>query len=272
MTQDETQPVAYLRRFAAAVAAGLLLLVSLPPWGIWPAAVVGLAVLVRTLEGCTWTQRAALGATAGLVWLGVSLRWVVAYTGPGALLLVLVEAAFPAVASALTPSARGRWVAFPGAVVLMEAVRYRWPLGGLPPSSLVLGQAEGPLGPSVAFVGPLGLLLMLAGAATLLAVASTLPRPRAVAASAAAVAMVAAPRPASCRTRYQFGKVAPGGGCGPGRWAPGDNRGAGPTGGTCQGVRTPPPGRSGRHLQRRAAALARGHRRRQRGLRRLAAA
>ncbi|MFP5252210.1 MAG: apolipoprotein N-acyltransferase [Actinomycetes bacterium] len=180
-------------RLVMAAVAGLLLAVSLPPWRVWPAAVIGLASLGGTLRGRSWLRRAALGAAAGAVWFGITLRWVAAFTVPGAVLLVAVQAAFPAVAAALTPSGRGRWLAFPGALVLVEALRYRWPLGGVPLSSLALGQVEGPLREAAGIVGPLGMLLALAGAASVLGGGLGTTRGRPVVGALAAVAIVVAP-------------------------------------------------------------------------------
>ncbi len=55
-------------------------------------------------------------------------------------------------ALAAVPATAGRWVALPGAWLLFEAVRGRWPFGGVPLSTLAIGQAAGPLAP-VARVG-----------------------------------------------------------------------------------------------------------------------
>lgn len=144
-----------------------------------------------------------VGGTVGAVWFGITLRWAAAFSGPGVVLLVLLQAAFPAGAAMLTPPGRGRLLAFPGAVVLTEALRHRWPLGGLPLSSLALGQVSGPLAGSAVVFGSLGVLLLLAGAASLIVVAATRPAWPALLVTATAAAVLAGPvlLPAAIGTR-----------------------------------------------------------------------
>ena len=153
-------------RFTLAATAGLLLWFSLPPTGWWPAGVAGLALLT-SLTGAGVAERAAIGATTGLVLYTGSLRWLGAFTGIGLALLVLMQAAFLAGASAMAPSRRGRLVALPGALVLVEALRHRWPLSGLPLSGVELGQVDAPVASLASSFGPLGVLLGTAVVAAL---------------------------------------------------------------------------------------------------------
>ena len=46
---------------------------------------------------------------------------------------------------ACPPNAPGRWIALPGAWMLAEAFRGRWPFGGVPVSRLAMGQVDSPL-------------------------------------------------------------------------------------------------------------------------------
>ena len=43
---------------------------------------------------------------------------------------------------------RGRYLAFPGALVLVEIVRWNWPFGGVPIATLAMAQVAGPLAPT----------------------------------------------------------------------------------------------------------------------------
>ena len=138
--------------------AGLLLWLSLPPVGWWLAGVAGLA-LFTSLTGAGVAERAAIGATTGIALYAGSLRWLGAFTGVGLMLLVVVQAAFLAGAAAVAPSRRGRLVALPGALVLTEALRHRWPLSGLPLSGVELGQVDAPVASLASYFGPLGVLL-----------------------------------------------------------------------------------------------------------------
>ena len=142
-------------------AAGAALTLTLPPAGLWPLGPVGVAVLVRILAERPVGERLVLGAVAGLVHFGVGLWWAAAFTGPGYVLLVLLESAFFAGAGAVTLPGRGAGLGLAGALVLAEAARGRWPFGGLPLAGLALGQADGPLAAVSGAAGPLGVTLLV---------------------------------------------------------------------------------------------------------------
>jgi apolipoprotein N-acyltransferase len=148
--------------------AGLLLAFSLPPWGWWPLAFVGAAVLFVRLHGLAGRARALAGWVAGMGCFVPGLWWAASFNWYGAVLLMAVEAVFVAVAAALVPTA-GRWrvLTFTGAFTLLEAARMSWPFGGLPLAGVYLGQADGPLLPAARLGGPLLLtaLVWLGGAA-----------------------------------------------------------------------------------------------------------
>ena len=137
------------------VAAGILLAVSLPPWGWWPLGLVGAGLLYWRLAGLTWRARVWSGWLAGLGCYAIGLFWARAFNWYGAVVLVLVEALFFAVAAVATPPQRGRALAFVGACTLAEAVRMTWPFGGLPLGGVFLGQARGPLVQLARLGGPL---------------------------------------------------------------------------------------------------------------------
>jgi apolipoprotein N-acyltransferase len=140
---------------APSVVAGVLLALSLPPWGWWPLGPLGAALLYWRLGGRPLRTRAWSGWLAGLGCYGIGLAWARAFNWYGALILVVVEALFFAAAAALTPPRRGRALAFVGAATLAEAVRMTWPFGGLPLGGVFLGQARGPLVELARLGGPL---------------------------------------------------------------------------------------------------------------------
>lgn len=147
--------------------AGALLWLALPPAGVWPAGVVGVAICCWVTAD-TWTERLALAATTAVVLFAASLRWLWPFTGIGTVLLIGLQSLILAAASAAAPAWRGRLIAMPGALVLSEAVRHRWPLSGLPLSGIELGQVDGPLAPVAAYLGGLGVVLAAGLTASLL--------------------------------------------------------------------------------------------------------
>jgi len=161
------------RTLATAAFGGLLLALSLPPWpgstGAWPLGIVGAAVVFAAVDGRGLRARVGVGMAAGLGLYLPGLWWMRDFSLPGFVVTVLLEAAILATALALVPPARragpaARFVAFPAALVLAEAVRGAWPFGGLPLAGIELGQVAGPLAP-VARLGGRLLIVALVGLA-----------------------------------------------------------------------------------------------------------
>lgn len=142
------------------VVAGVLLALSLPPWGWWPLGLAGAAVLYWRLAGLRLRTRLWSGWLAGLGCNVIGLAWARSFNWYGAVVLVLIESLSFGAAAALTPPRRGRAPAFVGANTVLEAVRMSWPFGGVPLGGVFLGQAGGPLVQLARLGGP---LLLTAG-------------------------------------------------------------------------------------------------------------
>jgi apolipoprotein N-acyltransferase len=149
------------------VVAGLAIAFSLPPWGWWPLAFVGAALLYWRLTGLGWRARALAGWLAGMGCFVPGLWWAASFNWYGAVVLMAVESVSMAVAALAVPPARWRAPAYAGAFTLLEAVRVSWPFGGLPLGGVFLGQAGGPLLGTARLGGPLLMtgLVWLGGAA-----------------------------------------------------------------------------------------------------------
>lgn len=145
MTATSPRLARLARLTGGGLAAGLLLTLSLPPVGLWWLGPAGAAVLALTLaQTRTWRGRLATGAVAGLGLYGPGLWWATEFHILGWLVLLALEAGLLGGAVALVPAHRAA-LALPAALVVAEAVRGRWPFGGLPLAGLDLGQADGPL-------------------------------------------------------------------------------------------------------------------------------
>jgi apolipoprotein N-acyltransferase len=149
-----------------ALAAGIGLALSLPPWGAWILAGPAAGLLWWRLGGLRWRQRLLAGWVAGLGLFVTGLWWALSFNIYGGVILMVVQALALALACAVSPPGRGRAVALAGAMVLAEALRSSWPFGGLPLGGIALGQAGGPLAGSARLGGPLLLvgLVWLGGA------------------------------------------------------------------------------------------------------------
>ena len=177
-----------MRKVLAGLVAGVLVAFSLPPFGAWPLAFVGLALLYRVLDDAAPLRRLAVGYAAGFGMFAIGLFWMSEFTIPGSIIVMLVEAAFVALAAFLTPPGRGRLLAFPAALVLGEVLRGIWPVEGLPLAQIALGQMASPLAPAARVGGNLLILALVALAAAALGELARARLPMAL----AAVAVVAA--------------------------------------------------------------------------------
>ncbi|MEV4657343.1 apolipoprotein N-acyltransferase [Micromonospora sp. NPDC049301] len=137
-----------------AVAAGLALLVAFPPYGVWPLAPVGVALLAAAAHRRRLRAGAGLGFLTGVALFAPLLAWTNLHTGylPW-VLLSLLQAGYLALLGAATawvsPLAdRRRW-AWPALTGLLwvgqEALRDRTPFGGFPWGRLAFSQDSSPL-------------------------------------------------------------------------------------------------------------------------------
>ncbi|HSB87526.1 MAG TPA: hypothetical protein VLD86_14540, partial [Ilumatobacteraceae bacterium] len=129
-----------------AVGGGILVALSLPPWGFWPLAFVGIALFESSLgERVTAASRARRGWLFAAAWMFPGMAWMWSLTIPGYFVAVAVFAGYHAAAAALAPEGPWRVVARPALHTLAEALRLVFPFGGVPLATLPIGQADGPL-------------------------------------------------------------------------------------------------------------------------------
>lgn len=131
---------------------------SLPPWGFWPAAFVGIALFEMSLGARpSWRRRLGHGWLFGLTWMAMGMGWMWFLTAPGYLAAITVFAGFHALAAVAAPTGPWRMIGRPVAHTLVEAVRLVWPFGGVPLATLGIGQAGGPFLGLAGVVGVIGL-------------------------------------------------------------------------------------------------------------------
>lgn len=139
----------------------------MPPWGWWPLAFVAFGLLESQLRDGDWRARYWRGFGFGAAWLFPATFFMIALTPPGYFVQGLIFAVLFGGATALSPTTRWRWLALPATFTLIEALRWRWPFGGVPLATLPMSQADAPLGETVRIFGPLllGFLVVLGGMA-----------------------------------------------------------------------------------------------------------
>jgi apolipoprotein N-acyltransferase len=139
---------------ALALGGGLSVALSLPPWGIWPLAFLGIAMFEMSLgEKPAPGARAARGWLFAAAWLYPGMAWMWSLTAPGYLVAAAIFAGFHAVAALAAPTGPWRVIGRPAAHTLAEALRLVFPFGGVPLATLPIGQSDGPLAGTVRFGG-----------------------------------------------------------------------------------------------------------------------
>ncbi|GAA4726166.1 apolipoprotein N-acyltransferase [Phytohabitans rumicis] len=152
--RDAPQALPLAAAAPAAIAAGVALLLSFPPYGLWWLAPIGVALLAASVHRRRLRAGLGLGALAGAALFLPLLSWTNLHTGlvPW-LLLSGLQAGYLALlggASAyVSPLVdRFRW-AWPAATALLwvgqEALRDRTPYGGFPWGRLAFSQDDSPL-------------------------------------------------------------------------------------------------------------------------------
>jgi apolipoprotein N-acyltransferase len=139
---------------------GLILGISLPPFGLWFLAPVGYALfLYAVVNG----KRVRSAAVFNVAYFAVGLAWSIEFAVVAFVGLMLIEVLLTTVVFVLPIRApRVMILAFPSLVTLGELLRYRWPLGGLPLAGVALGQVNGPLLPVARLGGDLAIVFVTA--------------------------------------------------------------------------------------------------------------
>jgi apolipoprotein N-acyltransferase len=146
---------------ALALGGGFCVALSMPPWGLWPLAIVGIMLFEVSLgEFPERGQRAARGWLFGAGWLFMGMGWMWYLTAPGYLIAATLFGGFHALAALASPTGPWRVIGRPAAHTLAEALRLCFPFGGVPLATLPIGQAAGPLA-GVVRVGGVVLLTWL---------------------------------------------------------------------------------------------------------------
>jgi apolipoprotein N-acyltransferase len=141
--------------------AGALVALAMPPWGWWPLAFVGIALLDRLIADRPRGARFRRGMAFGLGWLVPGMFWMIDLTLPGWVMAELLYSSYLGVAMMLTPPGRGRRLALPAALLLFEMFRWAWPFGGVPLATLPMSQAASPLLDTARLAGALGLVFLV---------------------------------------------------------------------------------------------------------------
>lgn len=143
---EAAHPSFPVARLVAAAVGGLLVALSLPPWGFWPLAFLGVIVFETALKNdLTRGVRAWFGFAFALPWMLLGMAWMWFLTAPGYIVTALLFAGLHAAAAAVAPTGPWRTIGRPAAHTIAEVIRMLVPFGGVPLATLGISQAGGPL-------------------------------------------------------------------------------------------------------------------------------
>ena len=143
-------------RLLALLGAGALVAASLPPWGWWPLAFLGVGIfagLTKSLDSAR--SRFLAGFIFACAWFAPGMGWMWHLTAPGYLIAVPLFASAHGLASVIAGRSRTFFVAAPLAHTLAEALRFSAPFGGVPLATLAISQADTPSASLAALGGPI---------------------------------------------------------------------------------------------------------------------
>lgn len=151
--------------------AGVLVAASMPPWGWWPLAFLGIAWFHVTSRGVE-SRRGAFGhgAVFTLGWLLPATAWMWFISAPGWIVACILFAVLHGLAESVVWHTERHAVLQPLAHASVEALRFSWPFGGVPLASLAISQAQSPVVSLVRVVGVVGVTWFVWQGATYLAV------------------------------------------------------------------------------------------------------
>lgn len=157
ITAAEVKPAIDSRPKAVllAVAAGLAIAASVPPWGWWPLSFVAFALIDQLLKGASARARFGRMWIVTVAWMYPAMLWMFDLTAPGYVAVVPFFGIFFGLVAALTPNTTTRRFLLPSAIAVAEWARWSWPFGGVPLAHIALGQVDSPLGQTARLLGPL---------------------------------------------------------------------------------------------------------------------
>jgi apolipoprotein N-acyltransferase len=133
-------------RLLASIVAGALVAWSFYP-NHWWAAIIGIAILLLTLDSKPRRTRVKLSLAFALTFFAFHVRWV-SVLGNDAWIGLVILCTLPWLLFGIVPvDSKSKWFYLQpaAAVIVIEAIRANWPWGGFPWGLMAYSQVDGPL-------------------------------------------------------------------------------------------------------------------------------
>ena len=150
-----------MKRIISPLIAGLFVAASMPPWGWWPMALVGIALYARIAIDRRETAPFSTGFFFALGWFVLPLSWMRFLTVPGfiatCLIFAFMHGSASYIAARVSTKDRHHRQALIVCHSLAEVLRLSWPFGGVPLATLAIGQARSPIASLAPLAGVIGI-------------------------------------------------------------------------------------------------------------------
>ena len=150
-----------MRRAIAPLTAGLCVAASMPPWGWWPLAFVGIALYASTARKRRGEKDFLTGFLFAFAWFLPAMAWMWFLTTPGYVIAVVLFASLHGLATLIAARLGTTPQLHIAALIvchgLAEALRLSWPFGGVPLATLAISQAASPIAALAPYAGVIGM-------------------------------------------------------------------------------------------------------------------
>ena len=143
-------------RKVTALTSGLLVGFSLPPWGWWPLAIIGVTIFFALCNLPLRTHEVfVLGTMFAIAWLSLGMMWMWWLTAPGYIFVVVLFSVLHGVAAIVANKFGNTPVTRPIAHSLAEVLRFSLPFGGVPLATLPIAISQTTFADLVSIGGPI---------------------------------------------------------------------------------------------------------------------
>ena len=150
-----------IQRRLAPFIGGLCVAASMPPWGWWPLAFLGIAIYGSVAYKQKDTSPFLAGAIFTVGWMAPAMAWMWFLTAPGYVVAILIFAFAHGIAAYIASKISTDRTSHASALIvchsLAEVLRLSFPFGGVPLATLGISQVSGPLAPIAAVGGVIGM-------------------------------------------------------------------------------------------------------------------
>jgi len=130
-------------RKLGALVGGMLVGFSLPPWGWWPLAIIGLVTFFAVCNAANDArEHFVLGMFFSVPWFSLGMSWMWWLTAPGFIFVVFLFAALHGTAAIVAGRVGIPALSRPIAHCLAEALRFSIPFGGVPLATIPIAVSQ----------------------------------------------------------------------------------------------------------------------------------